>query len=192
MPRTYLPIGVLMTMSAYFARFSQLGRKLIGITPLERRAPSGELAKLELVSLTHSDIRFREGGRMIVNGLVSISESRNDERPFSHLAPAYVHSYGTSVISNQLYQIIYDTPGIHGVELLLEYDGLPPTYIGDCMPDGITFRYTSGPQAGRGFHFTPVPGDVDGWSEMVRYVKGLIANHAIQRICAPTAESISA
>lgn len=137
----------------------------------------------DLLELTYDQTWHRSGSHMIVNGLVQIGRSRDGGASQWHWGSAHVHSYGTSVIGNELRRILKEPSATHEAELTLEYDNEPSLFDDQTRPSRIVFCYTAGPSRGRSFYFAPVDGDEDGWSEMVAYARKLIATDAVQRIC---------
>lgn len=145
-----------------------------------------------LVDLTYSHVRFRPGMSVIVNGQVNIARFRDGGKASWHWGAAHVHSYGTSVIGNELRSILKDPAGTHDVELKLEYDPEPSLFDEKSVPSRIVFQYLAGPKVGRAFWFEPVPGDEDGWSEMVGYAQQLISADVVQRVCHPHEAPVAA
>lgn len=174
-----------MNKQALFARITHLGRKLVEpvTAPGEGYSSSKPDVDQALLALTYSRVRYRLGGRTIVNGLVDIGNSRNGEEATVRFSSAHVHDYGTGVIRNELRKILDDAPGTHDAELRIELSPKPSLFDEADLPTRIVFQYVGGPLVGRTFYFAPVSGDKDGWSEMSAYAERLIANNAVQRIC---------
>lgn len=168
--------------------FGSLVARLFGGPKADESVPVKESSWSEsvndeaLLELTYGYTWHRPGDSRIVNGLVNIGYFREGGNGPWHWGAAHTHSYGTSVIGNELRSILEDPAGTHSIELTLQHDA-SPSLFDDGEPSGILFRYTAGPKVGRAFRFAPVKGDEDGWSEMVAYAQQLIDNDAVQRIC---------
>jgi hypothetical protein len=97
------------------------------------------------------------------NGVVEITRIYRKGQPATSRRTAHVHTYGTSVITNEL-----EHPDFVAANCCIE-----------ITSKRIVFAFVEGPKKGRKFSFMTA-GDSVGWDEMTHFAESLVADGILE------------